>query len=271
MNKRNAIFTIVGTLALGGAALIAGVSLKATDNAKKVDATTSDHVRVYVYLDNGWTDWSGLTFYVHYWGGTTSSDWASCPSMTKVVSDYYQGLWFYDLPADTTGILIKTAAGNVDNWRETENIDVTSYKPSDYVFYVKEAVSSNNKRWWDKVTTAGMNSGQLAAVLSTIHACDTDTGYGFNSWPQLNPLFVTPSTGRDDSTSLTNWNGQTSTIGATISMIRDNYNKANNIQSAYSVSDQNKVVEDVSAVAAVGALGVMGVAGYFLLKKKKIA
>lgn len=260
----------VGTLAIGSAALITGFSLAPSKEPIKADATTSDHVRIYVYLNNGWTDWSGLTFYIHYWGGTTGSTWESCPSMTKVVSDYYQGLWYYDVPADTTGVLFKTATGNVDNWRETENVDISTYQPSQYVFYVKEAVSNNNKRWWDKVTTAGMNSGQLAAVLATIHACDVDTGYGYNAWPQLNSLFVTPSTGRDDSTSLTNWNGQTSTIGATIYQIQASYNAAHP-SGAYTLSGENKTVEDVSAVAAVGALGVIGVGGYFLLKKKKIA
>jgi LPXTG-motif cell wall-anchored protein len=259
-------------LALGGlSAICAGFAVGTIASTQKAAeptlAATTDHARIYVYLGNNWTDWSSSDFYIHYWGGTTGSTWASCPKMTKVVSDYYQGLWYYDLPSDTTTVLFKTGTGDVSNANETEDLSISTYQVSQYVFFVKSDTSTNGKRWWDKATTAGMNSGQLAAVLGTIHVCDVDTGYGYNAWPQLNSLFVTPSTGRDDSTSLTNWNSDTTTLGNTINRIQANYTAAH--PSPAAVVKTNDDSSYPLVLGGLAAIAVLAAGSYFFIRKKK--
>ena len=39
-----------------------------------------------------------------------------------------------------------------------------------------------------------MNGNELAQVLSHIQSCSSSYASGYNAWPQLNDLFVTPST-----------------------------------------------------------------------------
>jgi hypothetical protein len=176
-----------------------------------------------IYLINECDDWSSSAIYAHYWGGSSSSTWGSDPAMTKVVSDWSHGIWYYDIPFDTTGILFKTGAGNIPVLNETVDLLLSSYSSQTYVFYVKnDADPSSGKRWWDKMTTAGCNNGQLAAILGKLQVCEADYSFGYYAWPQVNKLFVRPST-YDGTYSFTNINGSVTTLADTVSTLSSLY------------------------------------------------
>ncbi|MDY0373910.1 MAG: hypothetical protein RBQ86_07320, partial [Candidatus Izemoplasmatales bacterium] len=144
MKKGNTLLTKLAAIALGAVLTVGvGATLSTVSPLKEVEAaTTQTDLRIYAYLEGGW-DNSGHMF-IHYWGGASGTDWNSCPEMTNVVSDYYQGLFYYDVPIDTTTFLVKDSTGNVSkSSNQSANITIASLREgSDYkVAAVKSWVS----------------------------------------------------------------------------------------------------------------------------------
>lgn len=117
--------------------------------------------------------------------------------MTNVVSDYWQGLFYYDVPADVTSFLVKDSTGNVYKAsNQSANIAISDlFLDGDYkVAAVKAWVIDGNKRVVGAADNAPMSSLQAAAVLNNIDSCSSSYAGGYNAWPQLNDLFISPST-----------------------------------------------------------------------------
>lgn len=190
MKSRKLIAAI--TISLFSVGLIAN-SFRLLSDSKA--ATIQNDRRVYAYLEGPW-DNTGHMF-IYYWGGASGTNWASCPEMTNVVSDYWQGLFYYDVPADVTSFLVKDSTGNVSKAsNQSADIAISDlFLDGDYkVAAVKAWAGDGNKRVVGAADNAPMSSLQAAAVLNNVNSCSSSYASGYNSWPQLNDLFISSST-----------------------------------------------------------------------------
>ncbi len=186
---------LLGIVALG---IVTSASLLTNSYhlfSKNEAATVQQDRRIYVYLEGAWDNAGHM--YIHYWGGATGTTWESCPEMTNVVSDYWQGLFFYDVPVDVTDFLVKDSSGNVSkSSNQSANMSVANLLvEGDYkVATVKSWVSDGASRLTGVADNAPMSSLQAVAVLNNINSCSSSYASGYNSWPQLDDLFISPST-----------------------------------------------------------------------------
>ncbi len=191
---RDTLFT-AGMLCGLMTAIVLGAK-NTTFHELEVDATPTVQTdrRVYVFLEQ---DWGVGDMYIHYWNNSGDiTTWGSCPKMTEVVTDYYQGLFYHDLPVDATGFLVKTVTGaptktsdKSDDVLISSLLDSGNYKAAK----VKSWVADATLRVVQIDDTLPANSGQVAAVLNHIDSCSNSYAGGFNAWPQLSDLFITPS------------------------------------------------------------------------------
>lgn len=224
MNKK----TITVSLLLGVAALGVVTAAGFMTNSFRMfkgsnAATVQDSRRLYVYLEG---DWTAADMFIHYWGGAEGTTYDTAAQMTKVVSDYWQGLYYFDIAMDVTGFLVRNASGAfTKNSDQSEDILVadllvgTNYK----AVAVKAWVADTAKRAIEIVDTVPGNSGQVAAILNHIDSCSTSYAGGYNAWPQLDDLFITPSTLEGSTVVIDNF-GDDTTIAAKIAYLEYRYN-----------------------------------------------
>ena len=106
--------------------------------------------------------------FIYYWGGASGTNWASCPEMTNVVSDYWQGLFYYDVPADVTSFLVKDSTGNVSKAsNQSADIAISDYfwMATTKQLFVKAWVVDGNKRGCWCADNAPMSHYKPLAVL----------------------------------------------------------------------------------------------------------
>jgi len=217
MKSRKLIAAI--TISLFSVGLIAN-SFRLLSDSKA--ATVQTDRRVYVYLEG---DWTVADMFIHYWGTGDGTTYDTAVQMTKVVSDYWQGLYYFDIAMDVTGFLVRKASGAfTKNSDQSEDILVadllvgTNYK----AVAVKAWVANTAKRAVEIVDTAPGNSGQVAAILNHIDSCSTSYAGGYNAWPQLNDLFISPST-LDGTTVVTDNFGSDTTIAEKTAYLQTKY------------------------------------------------
>ena len=268
MNKRlKRIGLILSVAALG---VVTGVSVFASSpkQVSDVEAVTAQtNQRIYVYLEGAW-DNNGHMF-IHYWGGPEGTTWDTCPEMMNVVSDYWQGLFYYDVPTDVTHFCVKDQSGEVSKTsNQSSDIAVADlFVELDYkVATVKAWVKDEANREAGVADNAPMSSLQAAAVLNHIDSCSTSYAGGHNAWPQLNDLFISPST-LDGSTVVTDNFGDDTTIAAKTAYLQARYN-ADQSSSAYSIGYfDNKA--SLPLIIGIALVGITGIAGLYILKKKR--
>ena len=238
--------------------------------------SAGDHASWFFNQKVGIYDWSDSTKKVYF--GTAYTDAVS--SLT-----YY----YADVPASLTEFcFVKVFSGN--NAITAFSNNVSAMAPASVHYVYQDYDGDTNKCKISQAGPATVGGLFAAKVLETYTTCLSSTLNGYGAYSNLNTNFYSKLSG----TELTNFNtasisdysygdyvsGNKSYSGLSKTAIsttgaekwaRMAALSAANPSQAYSLTGENKVVEDVSAVAAVGALGVMGVAGYFLLKKKKIA
>ena len=232
MNKK----TIRVSLLLGVAALGVVTAAGFMTNSFRMfkgsnAATVQESRRLYVCLEGDWDvygDPATPRMFIHYWGGegVVGTTWGSCPEMTKVVSDYYDGLFYYDVPMDITAFVVKNVMGTVPKTsNQSDDILISDlFVENDYkVAVVQPWVSDFAQRMVEKADNAPMNSLQAAAVLNNIDSCSSSYAGGYNSWPQLDDLFITPSTLEGSTVVIDNF-GDDTTIAAKIAYLEYRYN-----------------------------------------------
>ncbi|MCX5774779.1 MAG: hypothetical protein NTV44_00120, partial [Firmicutes bacterium] len=166
-----------------GLAMAAGLGL-ASGKAIESKAFLTDYYRVYVVNTQSWFDNTSL--YIHYWGGASGTTWESCPAMTEAVSDYYSGLYYYDVPNDTTNFLVKQGTGGVADWKKTANFTIDLNKTQAYS--IEPSVSGQPASIGSH--TVLLSAAQFTGVLYHIDSCSGDHAEGYEANPQLNNLFV---------------------------------------------------------------------------------
>jgi hypothetical protein len=249
-------------------ALLTGVFGFATLKQKEVKVSAGvgvqTHRRVYAYLEG---DWSSPDMYIHYFGGASGTDWNNSPKMVRVLSDYWHGLWYYDVPVDVTAFVVKNTSGSVNKLSD-QSVDISIadlFLDNDYkVAAVKAWVNDGAKRLVGFADNAPGNNGQVAEILAHIDSCSDSYASGYNAWPQLNDLFVAPST-LDGDTIVNDKFGEATTISNKVAMLQSQYtNNGGNNRGFASESISNK-----AGILAIGGLSVLALGGYALLKKKQ--
>ena len=80
-----------------------------TASSAEVDITETGEA----YLDVWFTQPSGWgNPYVHYWGGSSSSSWPGAKMTWKYSNDFGQGVYYYSVPANTTGLIFSNNGSN---------------------------------------------------------------------------------------------------------------------------------------------------------------
>lgn len=246
-----------------------GVSSLNKDSVQASAATVQTHRRVYAYLEGGW---DSSNMYIHYWGGEVGTNWSSCPQMTKVVSDYWQGLFYYDVPVDVTEFLVKSATGDVSkNSNQSDNVLISSlFTGSDYkVAAVKSWVADGTKRVVAAADNAPGNSGQIASILNHINSCSSSYAGGFNAWPQLNDLFITPSTLEGSTVVVDNF-GDDTTIADKTAWLESKYNLDQGIPSGGAIT-YLPTKNPLLPLVLLGVVGFTALGGVYFLTKKKVS
>ncbi len=187
---------------VGGVILSVGTTVDNSNYQPNAQATQTN-MRIYAYLKSAWDTVGGqIKMYITYENTViTPIPYDSAVEMTKVVSDYWEGLFYYDVPI---------GFDNDDQFRLRNSTGLWPGKDSNQSGYIyfKDLVQSGDYKgvsigaWVADNTprvavienTIPVNSGQAAAVLAKIDSCDPSFANGYNAWPQLNDLFIIPST-----------------------------------------------------------------------------
>ena len=160
--------------------------------------------RIYVLIDDTLSWWNldhnkGDTLLFHYWGGSVSTDWDNRPKMNFIGSSqtadsgFEYGLYYYDVPADTTWMLIDntSTSGAISNER---TIDISLNYGSEMSFFlVKDGGYGKYATYETGVfINSSLSSQQLAEVLShkNIDTCSQSTASGYNAYNQIYKIFL---------------------------------------------------------------------------------
>lgn len=245
---------------------------KRNDEVVEVKAATiQTQKRVYAYLDGAWDNAAGM--HIHYWGGSSGSDWNNKPAMTRVLSDYYVGLFYYDVPSNTTHVIFSAWSGDPGkNSNRTDDLPMSSLFPSGSYKAAKISGWQGDDNKYREVwyTDLAMSTGQFGAVLGHVDTCNSDYAFGFNSYPQIDEL-ITSKSGIDRNAKVTNGPKESNapTIGAKLDYMQALYIEDQGLGSGvkYEAKEAN-----LNSTMVISLLGVTTLAGYyFLTRKKKVA
>lgn len=111
-----------------------------------------------VYFSNN-MNWDRDNIYIHYWGGSESSSWPGIAMTWFADNEYSQGLYFADIPADTTKVIFNNNAG-------TQSAEVTLSRDfsvtGNNAYYME---SSDN----DNVVLYNISSPAITTYTSTLN------------------------------------------------------------------------------------------------------
>jgi len=218
---------LVSILMVGGFMVSVGTQ-NDVSNLNLDAATTQTHMRIYAFLRGGWD--TGKMYITYENTAIDPIGYTSAVEMTKVVSDYHQGLFYYDVPI---------GFDNDDQFRLRNNTGAWTGKDSNqsaYIYFkdllvtgnyygvsVGAWVADNTPRVVIMENTIPGSSAQIAAVLNHINSCSTSYAGGYNAWPQLYDLFIAPSS-LVGSTVVTDNFGPDTTITGKTDYLQTRYN-----------------------------------------------
>jgi hypothetical protein len=245
---------------------------------------TSDWLRVWIDR-NGQYATSDYKYAYHYW--TSTADVEIPAQYVDIGASSSRYVCYFDVPKAVVGASYQVKFYNTSYVLQAATTSYT-YVTGDnsQLYYCNYESGAFNLSKGDSTgTTQTIKAAAIGTVLGGYFSCsdDKDNGYGnaktlFETWIVKNSvwwvsgdmasvLMADCATTADYSTGT---RGQTTNTYNKYTVMLAQYTTTNP-SSAFSLPTENKTVEDVSAVAAIGALGAIGAAGYFLLKKKKIA
>jgi hypothetical protein len=225
MNFKTTLSSILTILMVGG------VFLSVNQNTSQFEpqAASDTNKRIYVYLEGGWD--GGDVMYIYYFGGSSSTTFDTAVQMTQVINNYFQGLFYYDVPSDTTTFLVKDRASGNGNKFSNQSVDVsmTSIFLTGPTNYKAVAISSwlgndGTKRSATFVDNLGASSSDIALILNKIDTCSASTANGFNAYPQIDDLFFTTNN-PTGSTVVDDDFGDATTITNKINRLSENYSR----------------------------------------------
>lgn len=200
-NKKTIGFSLIALTGLIAVATCVGVytpNLKEVDNvgATTQQASDTNLKRLWVTINDQYWEHSATESKLWAYYKTPSNpnpSWTDDHQMTLVgySGNYNQdgfryGLYYIDIPNDAYQVTFKNYTGIGDEWKQTDDVEL--YAEYEYkLFYINNVY--NGKR---PVTQGSMNlnSECLAKVLSEIDSCSTSILDGYNSWNQINKIFI---------------------------------------------------------------------------------
>ena len=208
-NKKTIGFSLIALTGLIAVATCVGAYSPNLINMNNVGATEygdnpGTTKRIYVLIDDTLSWWNldhnkGDTLLFHYWGGSDSTDWDNRPKMNFIGSSqtansgFEYGLYYYDVPADTTWMLIDNTSTSGANSNE-RTIDISLNYGSEMSFFlVKDGGYGQYATYETGVfINSSLSSQQLAEVLShkNIDTCSQSTASGYNAYNQIYKIFL---------------------------------------------------------------------------------
>jgi hypothetical protein len=224
MNFKKALLTTLTTIMVGG------VVLSANQNTSQFEPqAAADDKRIYVYLEGAWD--GGDQMFIVYWGGSTSNTFNTASAMTQVINNYWQGMFYYDVPVDTTNFLVKDRADGNGGKFSNQSVDISMSSifltgPTNYKAVAISAWigSDETKRNATAVDNLGLSNSDVVALLNKIDTCSTSTANGFNAYPQIDDLFFTTNT-FTGSTTVEDDFGDSTTITNKKNRLSENYSR----------------------------------------------
>lgn len=208
-NKKTIGFSFIALTGLIAVATCVGVYTPNLINMNNVGATEygdnpGTTKRIYVLIDDSLSWWNldhskGNTLLFHYWGGSESTDWNDRPKMNfigssqTINSGFEYGLYYYDVPADTTWMLIDNTSTTGANGNEKTGDIQLNYGSEMYFFLLKDGGYGQIASYENGVfINNSLSSQQLAEVLSHKHidTCSQSTASGYNSYNQIYKIFL---------------------------------------------------------------------------------
>jgi hypothetical protein len=145
--------------------------------------------RIYVYPENALTKdgWDNGFLYIHYWGGSSSSTYSSAPEMIRAIDDYYLGLFYYDIPNDSTNFMIASYRNTLKDWEKT--IDVSLNSSNDFLGFkiINVYVAGKLDVFQESIS---MSAANFTGILYHINSCGTGYASGYNSYEYLIRTFI---------------------------------------------------------------------------------
>jgi hypothetical protein len=246
---------------------------------------TSDWLRVWVDR-NGQYATSDYKYAYHYWTSTADVEIPAKYVNIGASSDRY--ICCFDVPKAVVGASYQVKFYNTSYVLQASTTSYT-YVTGDnsQLYYCNYESGAFNLSKGDSTgTSQTIKAAAIADVFGGYFSCsdDKDNGYGAaktlgETWIVKNNVWWVSgdmsATKMSDCAATADYSTGTKNVSTNTyekyTELLAQYNAANPTQPAFSLSGENKTVENVAAVGAVGALGLIGTAGYFLLKKKKIA
>lgn len=182
-----------------------GLGLMSAKDAPMLEtkAETMEVTRVFAYLKGGW-DSDGSMYAYAYASGVEDVNYnAAWPGvkMTRVLEDYWQGLYYYDIPNDLPYTHVVFSSGQWDwkNSNKARDIALTEFVSEDgyYVAAGIEAWVDDNSPREVTFSSVGMSVYQAAATFSAAHV---DVCNDYALYPLYRDLFITPSAGWEEAT-----------------------------------------------------------------------
>jgi len=176
--------------------MVGGVVLSANQNTSQfeADAVGDNMRRIYVYpeFDMNKDSWDDDVLNIHYWGGTSSSTYSSAPQMILAVDDYYFGLLYYDIPADSTNFMIASVQNTANNWQKT--VDITLSNDNKFFGFkiINQYISGKVNVFQENI---GMTSDQFTGILAKVSSCGNGYASGYNSYEYLVRTFIVKADG----------------------------------------------------------------------------
>lgn len=188
---------ILGVTAVASSLAVAGVGATAFKNADikaPLGAGAAPTTRrVWVYED-GQYEWgvganNVANFTVYAFGGKAA---ATDYKAFRTHDDYYGGLYYADIPADCSTVIVRTGM----QWggdKQTEDCVLPAFGSRADVLKV-----SYVKDMWTKrsctLVNAPMGDGQVQHLLRFYNTCSDSQALGYMAYPQLMKNFIEPST-----------------------------------------------------------------------------
>ncbi|MGI6644346.1 MAG: hypothetical protein ACOX28_01055 [Bacilli bacterium] len=261
--------TLISTLIVGVAVAVAPFLPHKSTNTTAVKAAEPTTRRVYAVLKEVWFH-NEQRMYIHYWGGDVETNWDNCPQMSVAVDNYWKGMFFFDVPANTTGCIFKSESGNVGENDRTVDFELNQVFNESLFRVAWVEKDPNNFDYGKRQVNVGegpMDSLQFAGgILSRIDTCSNSYANGYNSYKQIMDCFYNCSE-IDDSIPVEEPNGNKPTIGAKLAMMKTLSLADKGSASALSAQFINK--RNYYLLAFVGiSLAIFG--GALIFKRRKV-
>ncbi|MFA5235640.1 MAG: hypothetical protein WC399_02140 [Bacilli bacterium] len=198
---------LVSLAMVGGVALSVGIPNQNTQYQIQASQTLT-HRRIYLYVKPA--DWGDVR--IHYWGTGVGNNYNEAPLM-HYIDDYWNGLYYYDVEYATTGFLIKNAYAG-DGTNKTPDILMSSLFEAGGNYKVQEiwGTGGNGSAGIFAQDTLPASAEEVANILAEINTCSNNDASGYNSWPQLNDLFIVPNSLRESTQTVPDKFGSDPTI-----------------------------------------------------------